>query len=66
MEKDAVQEYRRRAGEVEKLAETAISEEHRQIMLRIAEHMADTKVLRTRASSWKDFFFPEAQDQNGN
>jgi len=35
-------------------------------MQRIASHMADTKVLRTRPASWKDFFFPEAQDQPGN
>jgi hypothetical protein len=51
MEKDAVQEYRRRAGEVEKLAETAISAEHRQIMLRIAEQwreLADQREQQTR------------------
>jgi NitT/TauT family transport system substrate-binding protein len=35
-------------------------------MQRIADHMADTKLLRNRPASWKDFFFPEAQDQNGN
>jgi SET domain-containing protein len=34
---DAIQEYRRRAVEVEKLAETAISEEHRRIIRRIAQ-----------------------------
>jgi hypothetical protein len=31
------QEYRRRATEVEKLAETAISEDHRKTILQIAE-----------------------------
>lgn len=35
-------------------------------MQRIADHMADTKVLRTRPASWRDFFFLEAYDQNGN
>jgi len=35
-------------------------------MKRIADHMADTKLLRTRASSWQDVFFPEAHDQQGN
>jgi NitT/TauT family transport system substrate-binding protein len=35
-------------------------------MQRIADHMADTKLLRTRPASWKDFFFAEAQDQAGN
>ncbi|MBV8913995.1 MAG: ABC transporter substrate-binding protein [Acetobacteraceae bacterium] len=32
----------------------------------VADHMADTKVLRSRPKSWKDFFWPEAHDQNGN
>jgi NitT/TauT family transport system substrate-binding protein len=35
-------------------------------MKRIADHMADTGVLRTRPASWRDVFFPEAYDQDGN
>ena len=35
-------------------------------MKRIADHMADTKVLRGRADSWRDFFFPEAHGMEGN
>lgn len=35
-------------------------------MGRVASHMADTKVLKTRAASWKDMFFPEAADLGGN
>jgi len=35
-------------------------------MKRLADHMADTKLLRTRAASWHDVFFPEAHDQEGN
>jgi NitT/TauT family transport system substrate-binding protein len=35
-------------------------------MQRIADHMADIKVLRTRPASWKDFFFPETLDRPGN
>ena len=35
-------------------------------MMRIANHMADTKVLKTRPASWHDFYFPEAYHLNGN
>jgi NitT/TauT family transport system substrate-binding protein len=35
-------------------------------MKRLADHMADTKLLRTRPESWRDVFFPEAHDQPGN
>ena len=35
-------------------------------MQRIADHMAFTKVLKTRPESWKDFFFPEAYGLPGN
>ena len=35
-------------------------------MQRIADHMADTKLLRARPASWKDFFWPEVHDKPGN
>ncbi len=35
-------------------------------MQKVAEHMADTKVLRTRPATWKDFFFAEAYSLPGN
>jgi len=35
-------------------------------MMRIANHMADTKVLKSRPASWHDFFFPEAYALDGN
>jgi NitT/TauT family transport system substrate-binding protein len=35
-------------------------------IMQTATHMADTKVLKTRAASWKDFFFPEVHDLPGN
>ena len=41
MDDAAVLEYRRRAEEVDKLAKAAISEAHRQAMLRIAQQWRD-------------------------
>jgi NitT/TauT family transport system substrate-binding protein len=35
-------------------------------MMRVASHMADIKVLKTRPASWTEFFFPEAADLPGN
>ena len=35
-------------------------------MMRVAGHMADIKVLRTRPASWQEFFFPEAAGLPGN
>ena len=35
-------------------------------MQMVADHMALTKVLRTRPASWKEFFFPEAAGLPGN
>ncbi|MDT7953550.1 MAG: ABC transporter substrate-binding protein [Acetobacteraceae bacterium] len=35
-------------------------------MMRIANHMADTKVLKTRPADWHAFFFPEAYALDGN
>jgi NitT/TauT family transport system substrate-binding protein len=35
-------------------------------ILQTANHMADTKVMRMRGASWKDFFFPEVADLPGN
>ena len=35
-------------------------------MMRIANHMADTKVLKSRPTTWHDFFFPEAYALDGN
>ena len=35
-------------------------------MMRVANHMADTKVLKTRPAKWQDFFFPEAASLPGN
>jgi len=32
----------------------------------VANHMADTKVLRSRPAGWRDFFFPEAAGLPGN
>jgi hypothetical protein len=52
----AVQEYRRRAEEVEKLAAEAISEEHRKIILRIAaqwRELADQREEQDRRWSGK-------------
>jgi hypothetical protein len=42
------QQYRRRAGEVEKLAETAISEDHRKAILKIAEQWRELADDRER------------------
>lgn len=35
-------------------------------MMRVASHMADIKVLKTRPSKWQEFFFPEAAGLAGN
>ncbi len=35
-------------------------------MMRVANHMADIKMLKTRPASWQDFFFPEAAGLAGN
>ena len=35
-------------------------------MMKVATHMAATKVLRTQPAKWQDFFFPEAADLPGN
>ncbi|MDP9094962.1 MAG: ABC transporter substrate-binding protein, partial [Pseudomonadota bacterium] len=35
-------------------------------MMRIANHMADTKILKSRPASWHDFFFSEAYSLDGN
>ncbi len=35
-------------------------------MMRVASHMADIKVLKTRPANWQEFFFPEAADLPGN
>lgn len=35
-------------------------------IMRVANHMADTKVLKTRPQKWTDFFFPEAAGLPGN
>ena len=35
-------------------------------MMRIANHMAYTKVLKTQPASWHDFYFPEAYGLEGN
>lgn len=35
-------------------------------MMRVANHMADTKVLKSRPATWRDFFFPEAHALDGN
>ena len=35
-------------------------------MMRVASHMADTKVLKTRPANWQEFFFPEAAGLPGN
>ena len=35
-------------------------------MMRVASHMADIKVLRTRPTRWQEFFFPEAAELPGN
>ena len=35
-------------------------------MMRVASHMADIKVLKTRPASWQEFFFPEAAGLPGN
>ncbi len=35
-------------------------------MMRVANHMADIKVLKTRPAAWTDFFFPEAAVLPGN
>lgn len=35
-------------------------------MMRVANHMADIKVLKTRPQSWKDFYFPEAYKLDGD
>lgn len=35
-------------------------------MMRVANHMADIKVLKTRPARWQEFFFPEAADLPGN
>jgi NitT/TauT family transport system substrate-binding protein len=34
--------------------------------LATAQHMADTKVMKTRPTSWKDFFFDDAHGLEGN
>ena len=35
-------------------------------MMRVASHMALTKVLKTQPARWQDFFFPEAASLPGN
>ena len=35
-------------------------------MMRVASHMADIKVLKTRPATWQEFFFPEAAELPGN
>ena len=35
-------------------------------MMRVADHMAFTKVLRTAPTRWQEFFFPEAEALPGN
>ena len=35
-------------------------------MMRVAGHMADIKVLKTRPANWQEFFFPEAAALPGN
>ena len=50
---DMLAEYRRRAGECEKLAEEAITEDHRQAILRIAgswRELADQRERMARLS----------------
>ena len=35
-------------------------------MMLAANHMADTKILRSRPADWREFFFPEASELPGN
>jgi hypothetical protein len=48
---ELVAEYRRRAEEVEKLAESAISEDHRQQILKIAQSWREMADQRERMLS---------------
>ena len=51
---DVLAEYRRRAAECERLAESAITEEHRQTILKIAETWRSLAQQRERMGLARD------------